>query len=314
VTAVKRASKWMILSKQDMVHPMVGQVGGTGCNRRPILTLRPDYVLKPLLQDHRGIREIAFYEAIRIIAQALPLHVQHTYVTFLTGREPLQKSNRNIVTTNIPDSTISYLLSTIASSITTAQTYLDTLAMAIAIFVQDPVVLQSENALRDAWRSIQREVDVIRRLQKFTAPYYGVLMMKHLHPKNKGGDMVDPSSSQWKDVDDAHLLLQDLTINYSKPCVMDLKMGVQTYVRCVIVMNFELISFSSPGVESLFLVSLISYRSLMLHRKSGLANMVNIPSKQSSDFVLLVCAFTTPSIRMPMRKAIAILRNLMVGL
>jgi Inositol polyphosphate kinase len=36
---------------------------------------------------------------------------------------------------------------------------------------------------------------------------------------------------EWSHLDDAHLLLQDLTINYSKPCVMDLKMGVQTYVR-----------------------------------------------------------------------------------
>jgi hypothetical protein len=36
--------------------------------QEPPLTLAPDYVLKPLLLDHRGIREIA-YEAIRILSQ-----------------------------------------------------------------------------------------------------------------------------------------------------------------------------------------------------------------------------------------------------
>lgn len=231
-TAMKRASKWMILSKQDMVHPMVGQVGGTGCNRKPMLTLRPDYILKPLVQDHRGIREIAFYEAIRIITQAPSHHTHQTYSSFLNGREPPQTSNRTIPATKKSDSNLSYTLSTITSAMSTAQTYLDTLAMAIAIVFQDPVLLQSENALRDAWRSIEREMDAIRQLQKFTAPYYGVLPMKHLGlPKNTNEKSNHGVQVEFAHLDDAHLLLQDLTINYSKPCVMDLKMGVQTYVR-----------------------------------------------------------------------------------
>jgi hypothetical protein len=54
---------------EDYAKPMVGQVGGVSVHKNPLLTLAPDYVLKPLLLDHRGIREIAFYEAIRILSQ-----------------------------------------------------------------------------------------------------------------------------------------------------------------------------------------------------------------------------------------------------
>jgi Inositol polyphosphate kinase len=266
----------MTLSKQqDMVYPMIGQVGGTGCNKKPILTLLPDYVLKPLLYDHRGIREIAFYEAIRIITQSPAHHVHHTYSTFLTGREQPSKSHIIVASTNTASSSSSSssFWSILRSSIAITRDYTDTIAMAIAIFVQDPLVLQSERALRDTWRSIQREIDMIRQLQKFTPPYYGVIMMNHMHHCSSSSNdnnnhniyndkdssrhdtvsvnkisssscssngttgthhhIVDPTMLYGTSFDDAHLLLQDLTINYSKPCVMDLKMGVQTYVRFV---------------------------------------------------------------------------------
>jgi Inositol polyphosphate kinase len=104
---------------------------------------------------------------------------------------------------------------------------IDTVAMALCIFFKDPVVLNAEIAVRDAWRGLKREVDLIRQLQKFLPPYYGVMSLSVASQQlTIDTDDVAPLGI----TEDAHLLLQDLTINFSKPCVMDLKMGVQSYV------------------------------------------------------------------------------------
>jgi hypothetical protein len=178
---------------EDYAKPMVGQVGGVSVHKKPLLTLAPDYVLKPLLLDHRGIREIAFYEAIRILSQNPSKTV---YANFLTGgKRKLSAVNR-------------------------FGEVFDTLALALAIFMQDSIVVESEVALKDAWKSVKREIEEIRRLANFTAPYYGVMGQR--------GVSASPDCP-YGISEGAHLLLNDLTINFSKPCVMDLKMGTQTY-------------------------------------------------------------------------------------
>jgi hypothetical protein len=178
---------------EDYAKPMVGQVGGVSVHKKPLLTLAPDYVLKPLLLDHRGIREIAFYEAIRILSQNPSKTV---YANFLTGgKKKLSAVNR-------------------------FGEVFDTLALALAIFMQDSIVVESEVALKDAWKSVKREIEEIRRLANFTAPYYGVMGQR--------GVSASPDCP-FGISEGAHLLLNDLTINFSKPCVMDLKMGTQTY-------------------------------------------------------------------------------------
>lgn len=178
---------------EDNAKPMVGQVGGVSVHKKPLLTLAPDYVLKPLLLDHRGIREIAFYEAIRILSQNPSKTV---YANFLTGDKKKQ------------------------SAVNRFGEVFDTLALALAIFMQDHIVVESEVALKDAWKSVKREIEEIRKLATFTAPYYGVMGQR--------GVSASPDCP-FGISEGAHLLLNDLTINFRKPCVMDLKMGTQTY-------------------------------------------------------------------------------------
>lgn len=203
--------------------PMVGQVGGIATHKKPLLTLAPDYVLKPVAVDHRGIREIAFYEAIRTL-MSHSKHVQHAYSTFLTGRSSSSSTSSDQQQPQAIRVVVGELI--------------DTVAMALAIFCKDQFVLDSEVALRDAWRGLRAEVDMIRQLQKFSPPYYGVMGLSFPDAVVDGGgggcngvaNNATTATTAFGVTEDAHLLLQDLTINFSKPCVMDLKMGVQSYV------------------------------------------------------------------------------------
>ena len=212
ITSMKRASKWMSLS-EDEAKPMVGQVGGIASHKKPLLTLQPDYILKPLITDHRGIREIAFYEAIKT-ASTKSKSADKNYHAFLVGKQLSSKSKSILLPPSTPPTQ-----STSTRTRSVVGEYFDTFAMALSIFLRDPVVLGSEAALRKAWRGIKRETEILAKLAKFTAPYYGVM----------GQSKVDPSM-RFGVSEAAHLLLQDLTINFKQPCVMDLKMGVQTYV------------------------------------------------------------------------------------
>jgi Inositol polyphosphate kinase len=182
------------MSLNEDPKPMVGQVGGVAVHKKPLLTLKPDYVLKPLLSDFRGIREIAFYEAIRTVSHK-PMNSQ-LYANFLRGSPQPQ------------------------GAVYRVGEFIDTLAVASAIWWHDPVVMQSEIDLKDAWRKVKREMEILQKLSKFTAPYYGVLGQV---------GVSDLPQFPYGITDEAHLLLQDLTSNFAQPCVMDLKLGVQTY-------------------------------------------------------------------------------------
>jgi hypothetical protein len=189
VTATHRASKWISLSEAKQ---MKGQVGGVSINKKPLLTLKPDYILKPLLTDHRGIRELAFYEAIHVSCSS---QTGQSYSSFLTGKERQQ-------------------------SVHVGQLF-DTLAVALAMLLKDPVVTESEGALDKAWKRVKKEVDALSRLATFTPPYYGLV--------GQDVDAIPSSLTPYGVTQDAHLLLQDMTSQFSKPCVIDLKMGTHSY-------------------------------------------------------------------------------------
>lgn len=169
---------------------MAGQVGGVSIHKKRLLTLQPDYVLKPLQTDHRGLRELTFYEAVLVASRTPSVN---NYSAFLTARDRSEGT-----TFRVSD-------------------IIDTVAMALAIFLQDPVVVESEISLREAWKMVKKEVDAMVKIAKFTAPYYGIVGQRKV------------LSSAYGLSDEAHLLLQDVTINFSKPCVIDLKMGTQSY-------------------------------------------------------------------------------------
>ena len=266
---------------------MVGQVGGISSQKKPLLTLKPDYILKPLITDHRGIREIAFYEAIKV-ASTKSKNVDKNYHAFLTGKT----KSTQVQASPPPSQSTSSRTRNIVGEV------FDTFAMALSIFLHDPVVLESESALRKAWRGIKRETEM---LAKMTAPYYGVI----------GQSTVD-RSTPFGVAEEAHLLLQDLTINFRKPCVMDLKMGDQTYVSWRFEHWSENRRFQPPPWLQIlwhltFLADLISLlltcRNLTQPRKSDHGNLESILSKLNLDSASSACASTIPHTRLPTPRA-----------
>jgi 1D-myo-inositol-tetrakisphosphate 5-kinase/inositol-polyphosphate multikinase len=156
-----------------------------------LLTLEPDYVLKPLQLDHRGIREIGFYEAVRTACQKGSVQ---SYAAFTGGSH---------------------------SEVTQP---LDVLAMYITLSLGDESLAGSEQRISNSWRKLKKEVELLRRLQKYTALYYGVVEHNYVPSATPSGEKTPYGVSVH-----SHLLLQDLTCHFSKPCVIDIKIGPQTY-------------------------------------------------------------------------------------
>jgi hypothetical protein len=124
--AIQRASKWCSLSLVESAKPLVGQVGGISQSKGPVLSLEPDYVMKPLVTDHRGIREIAFYEAL-----------------VNTQKQAGKPSSPPLVAA--------------LGSLAAFTEKMDTIAMALAMVLHDQVVLKSEAALHKARHQSKRE-------------------------------------------------------------------------------------------------------------------------------------------------------------
>jgi 1D-myo-inositol-tetrakisphosphate 5-kinase/inositol-polyphosphate multikinase len=81
--ASNRAKRWMSFRVTNC-SKMVGQVGGKSVHKRPLLTLEPNFVLKPVNLDHRGVREVAFYEAIQTSSSK---HQRSTYCRLFGPRD-----------------------------------------------------------------------------------------------------------------------------------------------------------------------------------------------------------------------------------
>ena len=146
--------------KFEQSTPLENQVGGL--SHRQVLKVAPIYILKPLHADHRGVREVAFYEFVKhAVEQSFGSTPNHLCPKTFRSRQNSQ---------------------------------------------YDKPISEME-MLR-----LHREVELLRRLSSFLPFYYGIF----------GGDNSSPISH-------SYLVLEDVTNRFQKPCVMDLKVGTQTY-------------------------------------------------------------------------------------
>ncbi|CAB9508063.1 hexakisphosphate kinase 3 [Seminavis robusta] len=219
--AIRRASKWISfqLSAEDG-SVMIGQVGGVSVHKRPLLTLEPDYVMKPVQRDHRGMREIFLYEAVKTLSTNKS---SHQYASLLTGGP--YKKNQHYNNSQSPN------------GITITDLW-DTLAIWFAMKMNDRVVEAYEKQMNQSWKVLRKERDTLHRLATFIPAYYGVVGQRSPLSIPKGEEQahkaslspdVGLNSSHFGMSLEAHLLLTDITGKFRRPCVMDIKMGTQTY-------------------------------------------------------------------------------------
>lgn len=148
--------------------------------------------MKHVRPDHRGFREVAFYEAVNSVSTSSGYTQK---VVAACGK----KHSRTFWLFEM----------------------FDMLAIRLAISLQDPVVTASKEALIKSWESSKRESELLQRLSSFTPAYYGVVQMDSIPVPSE----CDAAS----ELDVYYILLQDVTAKFSKPCAIDIKMGTQTY-------------------------------------------------------------------------------------
>lgn len=191
---------------------MIGQVGGISFNKRRVLALPPDYVLKPLHTDHRGFREVAFYEAVKMASQHGRRGGSGSAAVTAAAAPYSQKKKKSDDDNNTSFAAIEKC---------------DAWAMTLAMFLHDAIVAESEHTVVASWRALQKEIDLLKSMAKLTAQYYGVVA-QNVSPSNPNEVPSTPRATS--DITtDSYLLLSDLTANFSKPCAIDIKIGRQSY-------------------------------------------------------------------------------------
>lgn len=169
--ADQRAKRWMSFQVTG-AHCMVGQVGGKSNHKKPILILE-NFVMKPVNPDHRGIREIAFYEAIQASAKRSGFK---TYCDLFGPRVDKKGGNR------------------------------------------------LESCCDDS--EVRNETKLLHRLEPFTARYFGTIQYNQNSTTSETAQRDSGSSCTKLD---SYILLNNVTTNFSKPCVLDIKLGTETF-------------------------------------------------------------------------------------
>lgn len=193
--------------------PLGTQVGGL--SHPPLLRLKPNLILKPVHVDDRGLREVVFYEAIRLASSYPTKSYQplefpfpsdghsslHSFVirSYLNLMGELKEANHPSSYSQAHNQYIesSSILHLDTCDVTAAQENSRVLS-----HEEEYVVLSSP-----LQKGIKNEIETLIQLKPFIPFYYGVHQEEH------------------KDF----LILQDLTAPYRCPCILDLKMGRQSY-------------------------------------------------------------------------------------
>jgi 1D-myo-inositol-tetrakisphosphate 5-kinase/inositol-polyphosphate multikinase len=182
-----------VSAKIEHAIQMVGQVGGLSGHKKTLLSFPPCYILKPLRLDHRGIREIYFYEAAKESIETTE-NQGHDMFSNATDVSPLIE-------------------------------VLDRFAIWLALrIVLDSYLVDSERRILRSQRVLENQRNLLERLHPFLPEYFGVI--EHQQPS---ASLRLEASGIRKEGSNSYLLLEDITAKYSKPCTIDVKMGKQSY-------------------------------------------------------------------------------------
>jgi len=224
-------------------RPMDDQVGGFSSSRgndsKQILRLEmpisrsttsttgtttagTNVILKPLSPDSRGITEVAVYEILEELS---------------TDDYPQQRDKGDCCRRGGGDGGSSAVADDIY-----CYCYLCTL-WRVLFQRNDRVSSQEEEAIIPLLPyATESEFESLKGLLAFTSPYYGVLKQRPqdpFHPRNATAATTTITTTTKSEINNttllspssppSYLILSDATTKFRKPCVIDIKMGQQTY-------------------------------------------------------------------------------------
>ena len=187
-----------------------------------------------LTKVYRGVREIAFYEALQFACSlSLPPTMDFEFLSNLSrvcahpciGCNFKSKENISVST---PDATP--LFDANQASSQSSSTYSNAVALLAAYFAVDSLASSSTTMYSKSWHNLFNEMKSLKQLAKFTSPYYGFVDLSTVDKDSIKDDQnyVSPQQSSLS-IQQPYLLLGNLTANFIHPNVIDIKMGTQTY-------------------------------------------------------------------------------------
>ncbi len=240
---------------------MMQQVGGVASHKKPVLTLEPHYILKPLRLTHlrqekrhhdyneakdglkdktkvfRGVREIAFYEALafssrlsHMIASCVePYNNSLSTTTKLKSIGYILSCHHNI----FRSSSLSYvdactsnrgslsLVRRVNDVFASADSW-NRLAFLVAHKAGDKAVMSAFKSYIDICTNLATTVESLNKISVFTPDYYGLVDLQSFNAN-------EHSLPTMASLSHPYLCLGNITSNFRHPNIIDIKMGTQAY-------------------------------------------------------------------------------------
>jgi hypothetical protein len=257
------------------------QVGGISSSKLPVLTLEPHFILKPLrsmsfqaantqaqtpqcsnatkakdvaedrTKVYRGVREIAFYEALHLVSSCSPLDELVTELdSFIKNETGLSLSLlRSFSLSEMPNDIISKVSHHANTVLTETESpdrktmlpekknLFNALNILAAYQTGDPPTVETIQSCARSWYYFTRELVQLKSLLEFTASYIGLIEISISEESNfamRNGLVYHPKASiashdASSTLHQRYLILKDLTTAFQYPSIIDIKMGTQTY-------------------------------------------------------------------------------------
>jgi len=238
---------------------MMQQVGGVSSHKKPVLTMEPHYILKPLRLTHlhqetshhdyngakdgvkdktkvyRGVREIAFYEAL-----AFASRLSHLIASCMEpdsnslsteGRSIgyILSCHYNIFRPSVSSFSDAYtsnggiwsIVKRVKDLCTSADVW-NRLAFLVAHYAGDEAVMSAFKSYIDTCTTLATTMISLNKISDFSPDYYGVVDLQNFNT-NEHLQTTTASLSH------PHLILGNITSNFRHPNIIDIKMGTQAY-------------------------------------------------------------------------------------
>ncbi|KAL7480657.1 hypothetical protein ACHAW6_006334 [Cyclotella cf. meneghiniana] len=244
------------------------QVGGISLSKLPVLTLEPHFILKPLrsmpfpaavtqaqvpqcnnatrakvvVKDrtkvYRGVREIAFYEALHVVSSCPPRDELVTELDSFIKNEIEMPNDIISKVSHHADSALNVMESPYRKTMLPEKRNLFNAMNILAAYqTGDPPTVETIQSCARSWYYFTRELVQLKSLSEFTASYIGLIEISiseesKFAMSNGLAHRPEASTTSHGASSTSHqpyLILKDLTTAFQYPSIIDIKMGTQTY-------------------------------------------------------------------------------------